>query len=261
MEQVEYAGERSKEGTGAGDAAGKLSLEVKGRSLDRQEAESSLREQILGKSDKGDTSLGKYDRTVPATPEAQRSAIARIIDFAKNVKIRVERAVIGGITKRQAKDFADNGIEVDETWVHSFESSAVAHNQKHHGNEKSETARGQIAISAEDYARIPEILEEYDKVSKSPNNTHRSRNEVIIYEKEFEDGYIYYLEEKRDNRKSLAFQTMYKKRKGADSSDGLMHNASTSTPKATPDNLSSSSVGKDNALSVNKQGKGAESSL
>ena len=44
----------------------------------------------------------KYDRTIPTTPEAQRSAIARIIDFAKNIKNRVERAVIGGITKRQA---------------------------------------------------------------------------------------------------------------------------------------------------------------
>lgn len=195
----------------------------------------------------------KYDRTVPTTPEAQLSAISRIIGFAKSVKNRVERAVIGGITKRQAKDFADNGIEVDESWVHSFESSAVSHNQKHHGNEKIEAERGQIAITEDDYSRIPEILEDYDKVSKSPNTSHRSGNEVIIYEKEFEDGYVYYLEEKRDSRKSLAFQTMYKKKKGTDSSDGLMHNASTSTPKATPDNLSSNSDSKDNALSANSQ--------
>ncbi len=201
----------------------------------------------------------KFDRTVPATPEAQRSAISRIIDFAKSVKNRVERAVIGGITKRQAKDFADNGIDVDETWVHSFESSAVAHNQKHHGNDATEASRGQIAISIEDYARIPDILENYDRVSKSPNTSHRTGNEVIIYEKEFGDGYVYYLEEKRDNRKSLAFQTMYKKKKGTDSSDGLMHNASTSTPLATSDNLSSNSDGKDNALSADKQAIEGES--
>ena len=48
--------------------------------------------------------------------------------------------------------------------------------------------------------------------------------------------------------------------KGTDSSDGLMHNASTSTPLATPDNLSSNSDGKDNTLLSGKQGNGAESS-
>ena len=79
----------------------------------------------LGKSDKRLTSLRKYDRTVPITREEQPSAISRIIDFVKRVKYRVERVVIGGITKRQAKDFADNGIEVNETWVHSFESSTA----------------------------------------------------------------------------------------------------------------------------------------
>ena len=195
----------------------------------------------------------KYDRTVPTTPEAQLSAISRIIGFAKSVKNRVERAVIGGITKRQAKDFADNGIEVDESWVHSFESSAVSHNQKHHGNEKIEAERGQIAITEDDYSRIPEILEDYDKVSKSPNKTKGTENEVIIYEKGFGDGYVYYLEEKRDNRKSLAFHTMYKKKKGTDSSDGFAVSTAPITPKATPDNLSSNSDSKDNKLSANNQ--------
>ncbi|MBD5283788.1 MAG: N-6 DNA methylase [Bacteroides sp.] len=208
---------------------------------------------ILGKSDKGDTSLRKYDRTVPTTREEQRSAISRIIDFAKSVKNRVERAVIGGITKRQAKDFADNGIEVDETWVHSFESSAVGHNQKHHGDPRIEERMGQIAITSEDYARIPDILESYDRITKSPNRSRSTGNEVIIYEKEFGDGYVYYLEEKRDNRKSLSFQTMYKKKKGTDSSDGLMPVASPSTPVAPSDNLSSSSDGKVNTFSANKQ--------
>ncbi|MDE6345380.1 MAG: hypothetical protein K2L55_01755 [Muribaculaceae bacterium] len=201
----------------------------------------------------------RYDRTVPATPEAQRSAISRIIDFAKNVRNRVERAVIGGITKRQAKDFADNGIDVDETWVHSFESSAVVHNQGRHGDSRTEERAGQIAITSEDYARIPEILEAYDRVTKSPNRSRSTGNEVIIYEKDFDDGYIYYLEEKRDKRKSLSFQTMYKKKKGTDSSDGLMPVASPSTPTAPPDNLSSSSEGKGINFASDKQTDGVGS--
>ena len=201
----------------------------------------------------------KYDRTVPATREAQRTAISRIIEFAKRVKNRVERAVIAGITKRQAKDFAENGIDVDETWVHSFESSAVAHNKGQHGDPHTEELVGQIAITPEDYARIPEILEAYDQVRKSPNRSRSTGNEVIIYEKDFEDGYIYYLEEKRDKRKSLSFQTMYKKKKGTDSSDGLMPKASPSTPTAPSDNLNSNFDHKVSSSASNKQEKGAES--
>lgn len=196
---------------------------------------------------------GKYDRTVPQTREAQKTAISRVIDFARKVKDKIQRAVIAGITKRQSEDFAELGLDIDETWVHSFESSAFGHNQKEHGDSKVEDRRGQIAITEEDYARIPEILDSYDRVSKSPNRTHSSGNEVIIYEKEFDDGYVYYLEEKRDRRQSLAFQTMYKKKKGTDSSDGLMPDASPSTPLTPSDNLSSSSDRKVNTKSTDTQ--------
>ena len=196
---------------------------------------------------------GKYDRTVPETREAQKTAISRVIDFARKVKDKIQRAVIAGITKRQSEDFAELGLDIDETWVHSFESSAFGHNQKEHGDSKVEDRRGQIAITEEDYARIPEILDSYDRVSKSPNRTHSSGNEVIIYEKEFDDGYVYYLEEKRDRRQSLAFQTMYKKKKGTDSSDGLMPDASPSTPLTPSDNLSSSSDRKVNTKSTDTQ--------
>ena len=202
----------------------------------------------------------KFDRTVPATVNEQRGAIARIVDFAKKVKNRVERAVIGGITERQKKDFAKQGLDIDETWVHSFESSAVNHSLNRHGKDGTSSYPDQLPISEKDYARIPEILEEYDKLSKATNRTRTSDNEVVIYEKEFEDGYIYYLEEKRDRRKSLAFQTMYKKKKGTDSSDGLMPNASPSTPVAPSDNLSSYSGDKDKTLSEDKQASASESS-
>ena len=61
--------------------------------------------------------------------------------------------------------------------------------------------------------RLKQASDMYNSWVEQMEAYHRSGNEVIIYEKKFEDGYIYYLEEKRDNRKSLAFQTMYKKKK------------------------------------------------
>lgn len=118
----------------------------------------------------------EFDRTIPSTVVEQKNAIYRIVEFAKNVKDKVERAVIGGITEKQAKDFKEKGIEgIDGTWVHSFESSAVAHNQNEHGDEKAESKKGQIAISEEDYKRIPDILNDYDKVYKSPSLNKRSQ--------------------------------------------------------------------------------------
>lgn len=202
---------------------------------------------------------GKYDRTVPQTREAQKTAISRVIDFARKVKDKIQRAVIAGITKRQSEDFAELGLDIDETWVHSFESSAYGHNQKHHGNSENEARRGQIAITEDDYARIPEILDSYDRVSKSTNKTKGVGNEVIIYEKEFDDGYIYYLEEKRDRRKSLAFHTMYKKKKGTDSSDGFaVESTAPITPVAPSDNLDSSSDRKVNTKSPDTQTRAEE---
>ena len=225
---------------------------------ERQAAESpsSVEQAAQGAEPAVKRTADEFDRTFPATPELQRAAIKRIIEFARKIKNRVERAVIGGITMRQSEDFKNRGIDVDGTWVHSFESSAVTHNQKHHGSTLAER-HGQIAITEEEYERIPEILEAYDDVYKSPNKSRTTGNEVIIYEKEFDDGYVYYLEEKRDKRKSLSFQTMYKKKKRTDSSDGLMPNASPSTSVTPSDNLSSD--GKDNTLLTGKQGNGGES--
>lgn len=53
--------------------------------------------------------------------------------------------------------------------VHSIENSVVKHNQNRHGDPQKEEKKGQIAITEEDYQRIPEILENYDKLEKSPN--------------------------------------------------------------------------------------------
>ena len=256
-----YAGQRqeqareSREETGGTDRVAEAAATYGrgGEGEGREQSNSGITNDVNLSSSVAVGTSSKYDRTIPASREAQRNAIAKIVDFARRIKDRVERVVIGGITKRQAKDFAEQGIEVDSTWVHSFESSAVSHNQSHHGNAKTEDKLGQIAVTTEDYALIPEILENYDRVTKSPNRSRSTGNEVVIYEKEFNDGYVYYLEEKRDKRKSLSFQTMYKKKKGTDSSDGLMPEASPSTPLAPSDNLSSISTRKVSSLSSEKQ--------
>ena len=191
----------------------------------------------------------QYARTVPETPEKARGVIASIVELAKTVKDRVERAVIAALTPRQKQDFADSGIDVNDNFVHSIENSAILHNQKEHGDPVVEERRGQIAIEESDYALIPDILEDYDTVEKSSNKNKQGRD-VIIYTKAYPDGTVYYLEEVRENRESLAFQTMYKKKSGSGSSDGLMQDAaSPSTPVAPSDNSVSVSDDKGSEIS------------
>lgn len=192
----------------------------------------------------------QFNREVPETPEKARGVIATVVELAKTVKDRVERAIIAALTPRQKQDFADKGIDVTDNFVHSIENSAILHNQKEHGNPAIEEKRGQIAIEDSDYALIPEILEDYDTVEKSPNKNKQGRD-VIIYTKMYPDGTVYYLEEVRENRESLAFQTMYKKKSGSGSSDGLMQQdaASPSTPVAPSDNSVSVSDNKGSEIS------------
>ena len=49
-------------------------------------------------------------------------------------------------------------------------------------------------------------------MSRFSDRARATGNEVIIYEKEFDVGYVYYLEEKRDKR-SLFHSKRYIKRK------------------------------------------------
>lgn len=186
-----------------------------------------------------------FDRTVPSSNVALNS-ISSIVRIAKAVNDIVCRVVVGGVTNRQRKDFTRKNISVDASFIHSIDNSAIIHNQKRHGNRLVEASRGQIEVVATDYFLIPDILENYDTLEKSPHRNKQGK-EVIIYSKAYQGFTIYYLEEVRNNRKSLALLTMYKKKNGIGSSDGLMLNtASPSTPKAPSDNSVSVSDDKDN---------------
>ncbi|MCH5227169.1 MAG: hypothetical protein J1F16_05050 [Muribaculaceae bacterium] len=152
-----------------------------------------------------------FDPHIPESKEEAIDAIEYILQEAENNSGEIKRRIISRATERQINDLKGDGILIDEKWVHSIETSAILHARRMHGNEKSERNKGQIVITDDDFKKIPDILENYDRISKSETPSRSSKNSVIKYEREYEDGTIYYVEEKRDGRKSLAFQTMYKK--------------------------------------------------
>ena len=173
------------------------------------------------------------------------SALERIQKVLADKSTKVHREVISNVTEKQLKDLSDKGLVLDPSYRHSIENTAVAHNQKNHGSMETEEPRGQIAITEDDYARIPQILDSYDDIEVAGEN--KLGLQTIRYRKVFPDGTSYYLEEVRTRRKSLAFKTMYKLKKGS-SGELLQENAVLSTPVTTPD--STSLLDKDTNISV-----------
>jgi hypothetical protein len=85
-----------------------------------------------------------------------------------------------------------------------------------HGNEKTETARGQIAIKEDDFKTIPEIIKSPDYVivgGKYITGNSKGKD-FFAYAKKLDDGTTHYFEEVLDGKKnrSLRGKTLYKQK-------------------------------------------------
>jgi hypothetical protein len=120
---------------------------------------------------------------------------------SKEILFTVEECVAQEIKRKAGVDVAG--------YRHTIDLSGVNHAIKNHGNEKSEAARGQIAITEKDFEKIPELITSPDSISYIGKDA--KRNDVIRYAKKFNDE-LYLFEEIRTGRKELAFETMYKRK-------------------------------------------------
>ena len=108
------------------------------------------------------------------------------------------------------KELKQKGIEIDTTYRHTLDNSAIRHSLKNHGNKKEEL-RGQIPVTASDLMKIPEIISSYDSLTTDKNQRGQ---DVIIYSKDMGNNLTLFVEEIRLKRHELAASTMYKKKKG-----------------------------------------------
>lgn len=99
---------------------------------------------------------------------------------------------------------AKAGLDVSG-YVHSIDESAIRHMIKNHGDEKTEAARGQSAITQDDVANI------YDVVSKPDSIDPGKESDTIVFKKKIGDTLIY-VQEVREGRKKLAAKTLWKVR-------------------------------------------------
>ena len=181
------------------------------------------------------------ERTAPAKED-----VPEIIDYlfeqSEVGSDSVDRKIISNVTPHQVEEYRKKGINnVTEEFVHSIENTALRHETRRHSGDN----RGQMPLSREEWHNVLDIIENFDSVDKQ-----KSKNglDVIVYKKKGDDGTIYYVEEIRTRRKSLALTTAYKKR--GDSSE-LMADALPPTSETTLDNTSFDGKDTDNLETTN----------
>ena len=88
--------------------------------------------------------------------------------------------------------------------THQVTNSFIAHIFKQHGDEKNEKARGQIAVTLADIAKIPDIVKNPDY---AVIGIRRSGEIINAYAKRHEDGTTVYYEEILIGRKNRALRS------------------------------------------------------
>lgn len=106
----------------------------------------------------------------------------------------------------------------------SFDRSAVHHIRNQHGNSATEMARGQIAISEEDVARIGDIVQDYDDVRF--RDIPGTNNKRFVFVKSFNDGVLLYMAESSKKRRDLHTVSLWKFPPTANARNKLEHAAS-----------------------------------
>ena len=114
------------------------------------------------------------------------------VQFVRNAlkdKGNVDRAYLGKVPESTARRvMQETGVDIDG-YNAIIPGDSVRHMFKHHGDPILETARGQIAVSPEAVARIPEILSAPDKVTLSAKRDASGRP-ALIFEKIIGNQYI-----------------------------------------------------------------------
>ena len=93
-------------------------------------------------------------------------------------------------------------------YKHVIETSGTGHSQNRHGGSSND----RMPLTVEDYFLIPYIIKNRDAVIISPFLTRIHKNKVFIYEKKIGDHYVYVEEIRRGRNKSLAFQSLRKRK-------------------------------------------------
>lgn len=139
------------------------------------------------------------------------STFQEAVDFVKNALSNtqnVNRAYLGKVPDRVVRQVqADTGLDIRGFGV-MMNGNDVRHIMQSHGDAAAEAARGQTAVTAEDVARIPEVLSSPDRIYLSEQLDAKGRK-ALVFEKKIGDAYIT-IQGVSNGKNVLQTDTLYK---------------------------------------------------
>ena len=91
---------------------------------------------------------------------------------------------------------------------HVLADNDIRHMIKEHGNPEIDKTKGQIAITTKDIEKIPDIIENYDRLVEGNDNRE---GKTIRYIKKYSDNISYVVEVIPEKGNALKIKTMWKK--------------------------------------------------
>ncbi|MCL2414400.1 MAG: hypothetical protein FWC94_04015 [Bacteroidales bacterium] len=148
-----------------------------------------------------------------------KEKIKKVLSADKDTSRGLVKETILPVSEKEAKILSGiTGLDITTQYKHVVDKSGLNHAFGEHGHD-SEKLRGQRKLTENDVLRIPEVITSYDSVkiplnSKGEQIKSAQKNTIIQYEKTFDDGTTYYVEEVRTGKKEFALATMWIKEKG-----------------------------------------------
>lgn len=110
-------------------------------------------------------------------------------------------------------------------------ASNIRHILKQHGDQKVETSKGQLAITKTDLKKIPDVIENFDRIEKGTINKDKNgEHQTVRFVKTYSNNTLYVVEVIPNKSKTLTIKTMWKKPIGLSyGSNTLRHTSETKT--------------------------------
>lgn len=180
------------------------------RTQTERQSETAPRETAVNEN--GLTALTELERTNLSSGVRNKivSTFQEAVSFIRNALTNRQsnaRAYMGKIPDSvAARVLADTGVDI-QGYNAVLPSNAVRHIFKNHGDVSTEASRGQVAVTEEAIARIPEVLTSPDAVTKSQRTDNLGRP-ALIFQKKIGDMYVT-IQAISDGTHSIQTDTLY----------------------------------------------------
>ncbi|MBI2313575.1 MAG: phage head protein [Betaproteobacteria bacterium] len=146
-------------------------------------------------------------RALPSVADDTRRYAARILEGREEIDIPPYRT-LGLLTVEDARRVAElKGLDVSGH-DYALDPSAIRHIHKEHGDPAIEAPRGQRAVTAADYARLPELLNSPDAIEDAGLSWFAKRPLLRVRKRFGEEEWVLALEV-RAGRKMLVPDSLY----------------------------------------------------